>query len=167
MEYLIKEVNYDDLDFKKLCVNLDKFQNEIIPWRTELEISALDGLEKLEKIILIYDCDNAIASAGLKPVNEITAEIARVYTDEKYRGKGLAKILINEIIEFAKESGYKKLVLDTWKDSVSARNLYRKMGFVEIPMFDIQTLKNSFSTNDEEKLKKIQESLVFMQKDIY
>ena len=41
------------------------------------------------------------------------------------------------------------------------------MGFVEIPMFDIQTLKNSFSTNDEEKLKKIQESLVFMQKDIY
>ncbi len=166
MEYLIKEVNYDNLDFKNLCIKLDQFQNKIIPWRAELGLTALAGLEKLEKILLIYDNDKAIASASLKPVDKTTGEIARVYTDEKYRGKGVAKILINKVIEFAKKSGYKRLVLDTWKNSVSARKLYEKMGFIEIPMFDIETLKNSFSTNDEDKLRRIQELLVFMQKDI-
>lgn len=166
MDYLIKEVSYNNLDFKNLCVKLDQFQNIIIPFRTELGLTALAGLEKLEKILVIYYNDNAIATAALKPVDKTTAEIARVYTDEKYRGKGLAKILIDKITEFAKESGYKKLVLDTWKDSISARKLYRKMGFEEVPMFDIRTLKNSFSTNDEDKLRKIQELLVFMEKDI-
>ena len=70
---------------------------------------------------------------------------------------------INKIIEFAKKEGYKKLVLDTWKDSTSARKLYENLGFIEIPMFDIATLKNSFCVEDEYKLKEIQKLLVFME----
>ena len=140
--------------------------NNIVPERVNLGFTALAGLERLQKIIVMYDNNKAIACASLKPVNEITCEIARIYTLEEYRGKGLAKLLMNKIIEFAKESGYSKMVLDTWKDSISARALYKKMGFIEIPMFDIETLKNSFSMNDENKLKKIQELLVFMERDI-
>ena len=126
----------------------------------------MDGLEKLQRVLLIYDNDRAIASAALKPVNETTAEVARIYTDEEYRRKGLAELLINKITEIAKGKGYKKLNLDTWKDSIAARKLYEKIGFIEIPMFDIETLKNSFAINDEDKLRKIQELLVTMEKSI-
>ena len=166
MNYEIKEVNYDNDDFKILCVKLDDFQNKIVPIRIDLGFSALDGLEKLEKVLLVYDENKAVASAGLKPVNDTTAELARVYTDDNYRGKGLSKLLINEIIAYAKSKGYKKLVLDTWKDSTSAKGLYNKLGFKEIPMFDLKTLKNSFAMDDENKLKQIQELLVFMEKEI-
>lgn len=166
MDFEIKEVSYKNSDFRNLCIKLDKFQNNLVPQREVLGFTALDGLEKLQKILIVYDNDKAIASVALKPVDTNTAEVARVYTDEEYRGKGLAKILIKEIVEFAKKQGYKKIVLDTWKDSSSARNLYKKLGFIEIPMFDIDTLKNSFSIDDEDKLKKIQELLVFMQKQI-
>lgn len=166
MEYIIKEVNYDNLDFKNLCVKLDEFQNDIVPERVNLGFTALDGLEKLQRVLLIYDNDRAIASAALKPVNETTAEVARIYTDEEYRRKGLAELLINKITEIAKGKGYKKLNLDTWKDSIAARKLYEKIGFIEIPMFDIETLKNSFAINDEDKLRKIQELLVTMEKSI-
>lgn len=166
MKYEIKEVNYDDLDFKNLCVKLDEFQNDIVPGRVNLGFTALDGLEKLQSVLLMYDNDRAIVSAALKPVNETTAEVARIYTDEEYRRKGLAELLINKITEIAKEKGYKKLILDTWKDSIAARKLYEKIGFIEIPMFDIETLKNSFAINDEDKLRKIQELLVTMEKSI-
>lgn len=166
MDFEIKEVSYENSDFRNLCIKLDKFQNNLVPQREVLGFTALDGLEKLQKILIVYDNDKAIASVALKPVDTNTAEVARVYTDEEYRGKGLAKILIKEIVEFAKKQGYKKIVLDTWKDSSSARNLYKKLGFIEIPMFDIDTLKNSFSIDDEDKLKKIQELLVFMEKQI-
>ena len=164
MEYEIKEITCDNLDFKSLCIKLDEFQNNIIPQRIELGLSALDGLEKLKIIFIIYDKDRAIACAGLKPIDDTTAEISRVYTDDNYRGKGLAKMLINKIIEIAQNQGYKKLVLDTWKDSTSARNLYKHLGFVEVPTFDIETLKNSFATDNENILKEIQEKLVFMEK---
>lgn len=55
MEYDIKEVSYDNIDFQKLCQKLDDFQNNIFPERINLKMSALNGLEKIEKIFLIYD----------------------------------------------------------------------------------------------------------------
>lgn len=166
MKYIIKEVNYDDTDFEKLCCKLNKFQDEIIPWHTELGVSSLSGLEKLQKVLLMYDGDKVIASVVLKPIDETTAEIARVYTEEQYRGKGVAQVLVNKIIEFAKNFGYGKLVLDTWKKSVSARKLYSKMGFKEVPIFGIEVLEESCSTNDKELLEKTLDALVYMEMDI-
>ena len=167
MEYVIREVKYNNIDFKNLCKKLDDFQNEVFPWRVNLGLTtALDGLERLEKVFLVYDGEKAISSIALKPVNNITAEVARVYTEDNYRCRGLSKMLFDKIILYAKDKGYKRLVLDTWKFSVSARALYKKLGFIEIPTFDIDTLKNSFAMDDDDKLRKIQEVLICMEKDI-
>lgn len=166
MEYIIKSVKYDNKDFLKLCQKLDDFQNEIFPERINLNMSALDGLNKLEKIFIIYDGDCAIATGGLKPLNKQTAELARMYTNDNYRGQGLAKTIIKEIIKYAKEKGYKKLILDTWKDSVSAQKLYISLGFKVRPPFDEKAFQNSFSTHDKNIQEKIQSKLVFMELDI-
>lgn len=165
MEYEIKEVDYGNLDFKKLCIKLDEFQNKLVPERKRFGFNSLAGLEKLEIVLMIYDNDKPIASAALKPSNENIAEIARIFVEEKYRGKGLAKELISKIIEYAKAKGYKKLVLDTWKNSDAAISLYKKLGFLEKPRI-FETLKNESSTEDEDKLTKLQELSVFMEKDI-
>lgn len=164
--YEIKEVDFNNIDFKDLCKKLDDFQNDIFPERVSLKMRALDGLEKLEKILLMYDENKIIACGALKPVNDNTAELARMYTDNNYRGQGLAKNIIKEILKYAKTKGYKKIILDTWKDSTSARNLYASLGFKERPPFDGKTFQNSFSTNDESIQNKIQEKLVFMEMDI-
>lgn len=167
MNYKIKEVTYNNPDFISLCKNLDKTQNLMIPERISFGFSSLKGLEKLQLILLAYDNNKAIACAALKPINEMTAEIARVYTEEEYRGRGIAKILINEIIEYAKENGYKELILDTWKTNTAAKTLYEKLGFIEMEAFDIDKLKKSFSISDEDKLKGVKQLLIFMKKDIY
>lgn len=166
MNYKIKEIDFNNVDFKNLCKKLDDFQNDIFPERISLKMSALDGLEKLEKIFLMCDGNKVIACGALKPVNDSTAELARMYTDNNYRGQGLAKIIIKKIINYAKTQGYKKIILDTWKESSSARNLYISLGFKERPPFDTKTFQNSFSTYDENIQSKIQEKLVFMELDI-
>lgn len=166
MDFKIKEVDFNHMDFKKLCRKLDDFQNNIFPERVSLKMSALDGLEKLEKILLMYDGNNVIACGALKPVNDSTAELARMYTDDNYRGQGLAKQIIKEITDYARTKGYKKIILDTWKKSTSARGLYTSLGFREIPPFDGKTFQNSFSTYDENIQNKIQDKLVFMELDL-
>lgn len=166
MNFRIEEVTSDNEDFIELCKKLDEFQNEIFPERIKLNMSALQGLEKLEKIYVMYDGDKAIAMGGIKRVDDTSAELARMYTDQDYRGQGLAKIIIDKVKDYAKIVGYKKLVLDTWKDSTSARKLYQNMGFKEREPFDPETFKNSFSTYDTGIQNKIQDKLVFMEKDL-
>lgn len=166
MRYEIREVSYENEDFQNLCKKLDDFQNHIFPERVLLNMSALDSLQKLEKVLLMYDGEEVIASGALKPVNKESAELARMYTSELYRGQGLAKQMVKEIIAYAKSKGYKKIILDTWKDSTSARKLYSSLGFQERPPFDTKKFQNSFSTYDENIQNKIQSKLVFMELDI-
>lgn len=166
MGFVIKEVKYDDIEFQKLCKKLDEFQNELYPERIKLGLNALDGLNKLKKIFIIYDKDKAVACGGLKEANKEVAELSRMYTDRNYRGQGLAKRIIKEVIKSAKEKGYKKIILDTWKKSDSAIKLYISLGFKETEPFDSKTFKNSFSTKNENVKKQIQDNLVFMELEI-
>lgn len=166
MDKEIKEVTCDNQDFISLCTKLDNFQNRIFPERKELNMSALQGLDKLEVIYMIYDGKKAIACGGLKPVNEESAELARMYTEEEYRGQGLAKIIMDKVITYAKNKGYKRIILDTWKKSESARKLYERAGFKGREAFDAKTFKNSFSTYDDKIKGIIQDKLVFMEKEI-
>ncbi len=78
-----------------------------------------------------------------------------MYTGNNYRGQGLAKTIIKDILKYAKTKGFKKIILDTWKDNTSARNLYASLGFKEIPPFDAKIFQNSFSTYDESIQSKI------------
>ena len=48
------------------------FKNNIFPERISLKMSALDGLKKLEKILLIYSGNNVITCGTPKPVNKST-----------------------------------------------------------------------------------------------
>jgi ribosomal protein S18 acetylase RimI-like enzyme len=162
----IIEIDYHNADFQKLCKELDKFQNNLVPERVSLGFTSLAGLENLHDILLVYDGEKAIACGALKRSSKDSAEISRVYTDENYRGQGIGKMIMNELEERAKKKGYSRLVLDTWKTSSSARALYTKLGYKEIPMFDIPTLRNSFSMDDDDKLHQIQDLLVFMEKNI-
>lgn len=50
----------------------------------------------------------------------------------KYRGLGLSKILLNEIINEAKNYGIKELYIRVDSDNMKAINLYRWIGFKEI-----------------------------------
>lgn len=95
-----------------------------------------------KKLITLYDNPGAefklwIAEvdglrAGSMAVSKLTKETAFanfVLVLDKYRGLGIAKSLMNKIIEHCKKSGFKMLRLETYSCLQDARELYNVMGF--------------------------------------
>ena len=56
-------------------------------------------------------------------------KIGDVVVDGKYQGKGFGKILMKEVIKFAKDAGLKYLELNSNPKRIAANKLYVKLGF--------------------------------------
>ncbi|KAM3937573.1 putative N-acetyltransferase 8B [Leptodactylus fuscus] len=66
------------------------------------------------------------------PVNtryEKNVELKRMSVSRNHRGKGIAKLLCRAVIDFARRSGYKAVILSTTTVQVDGLKLYEKMGF--------------------------------------
>ena len=63
-------------------------------------------------------------------------EVAKLAVTEKYKKLGIGERLMKVAIEFARENGTKKIYLFTNHNLIPAINLYKKCGFVQIPLID-------------------------------
>lgn len=162
--YEIKEVKYNNKDFINLCKKIDDYQNNLIHLRKNWCFSSLDGIDVLKKILLMYDEEKAIASASIRKVDNNTAELCSIYTEEEYRNKGISSLLINELIKYLNFNHYKKLILYTLKGSVPAISLYNKLGFVEINIKEKTEDIDHMSYLDNDILQEIDKYTVYMEK---
>jgi ribosomal protein S18 acetylase RimI-like enzyme len=86
-------------------------------------------------IILLKLDNEAIACAGLRRIDAQTAELKRMYIRAGFRGRGLGKILLYEIIKLAQSLAYQSIRLDTLPSMLEAIQLYRALGFYEIAAY--------------------------------
>ena len=56
--------------------------------------------------------------------------ISKFYLKKDFRGNGVGRLMMNEVLEYAKEIGKKSICLNVFKDNTDAINIYKKMGFV-------------------------------------
>lgn len=59
-------------------------------------------------------------------------ELDYIYVDKEKRGMGIANILMNQMINFAKENNLKNITLEVNKNNEVAISLYKKYGFIEV-----------------------------------
>ncbi|MFQ9064394.1 MAG: GNAT family N-acetyltransferase [Eubacterium sp.] len=76
-----------------------------------------------------------IGGIWLEKVNVNTVKLGVFIADEKYRNKGYGTFAINEIIRFAKNLGYKSVVLNVRISNIKAFNVYLNIGFKETKRF--------------------------------
>ena len=69
---------------------------------------------------------------GLRKIKDDISEMKRMYIKKEFRGRGLSKNLINELIAHAKQMNYKTIRLDTLPQTKEAVKLYTLIGFKEI-----------------------------------
>ncbi len=71
-----------------------------------------------------------VALHGLEPG---ICEMKRLYLRPQFRGKGLGRVIADQIIAEARQIGYQRMRLDTVEPVMTdAVAMYRKLGFVEI-----------------------------------
>ena len=76
--------------------------------------------------------DKIIGGGGIYPTDGLpgdTCELVKMYLLPEARGLGLGRLLIEKCLQFAKESGYKNVYLETMPELKNALKVYEKMGF--------------------------------------
>ena len=73
-----------------------------------------------------------LGCVALRPLDDKTCEMKRLYTRPAARGAGVGKALVDAIIAAAREIGYTRMRLDTVAGKMDAAiALYRQYGFYE------------------------------------
>lgn len=130
----IKRTNSSDLDFIHLVKLLDA------------DLKVRDGEEhdfynQFNAIVNIKNCvvgfvDNLpVACGAIKPYDETSMEVKRMYVLPTYRGKRLAVQILTELEDWAKELGYETCILETGLKQPEAIALYSKNGYGIIPNY--------------------------------
>lgn len=76
-----------------------------------------------------------IGSIWLEKVDVNTVKLGVFIADEKYRNKGYGTLAIKRIMLFAKDLGYKSVVLNVRISNIKAFNVYQNIGFKESKRF--------------------------------
>ncbi len=90
-----------------------------------------------ELLVALDDHEKVIGMVAYHKHSDERCEMKRLYVSPECRGMKLGEKLIDEIIQHAKNAGFKEMVLDTIVPLQAAIHLYKKMGFEECePYYD-------------------------------
>lgn len=85
--------------------------------------------ESIAKEVFVYKFDGKIVGFITLSINEEASNIGLIAVDEKIRGKGIGKALLESAHNFTKNNNLKSITVNTQGDNVIALNFYRKFGF--------------------------------------
>jgi GNAT superfamily N-acetyltransferase len=74
---------------------------------------------------------------GLRPLDETTCEMKRLYVRPSARGTGLGRRLTEAVVAEGRRIGYARMLLDTVPGMETAQALYAAMGFREVAPYRV------------------------------
>jgi ribosomal protein S18 acetylase RimI-like enzyme len=100
----------------------------------QLSDPQVEILDKGGKIFFALDDEKIVGTVSLLKVNDDEYELAKMAVTEKYKSAGIGKMLMEYCIDEAKKLAAKKLTLVSNTKLDAAIHVYKKYGFVEIPL---------------------------------
>jgi putative acetyltransferase len=80
-------------------------------------------------LLLAWDQDQPAGTIALRRLDAKSGEVKRLYLRPEFRGLGLGRRLVEEVIERSRAVGYECLYADTLPVMGEALSLYERMGF--------------------------------------
>ena len=96
------------------------------------------------RLILAFIDNKACGIGCLKSINGEIGEIKRMYVEPSFRKIGAGRAILQSLLDAAKETGYKKVRLDSPKFMKAAHSLYRSFGFNDISVYDEVEIPEEF-----------------------
>jgi len=87
-------------------------------------------------LYVILDGEAPVACGALRPLDERTCELKRIYVRPSHRGSGLGRRITLDLMNRGREIGYVVVRLDTMRRLGAAVKLYESLGFVEIEAYN-------------------------------
>lgn len=89
--------------------------------------------------IALNDNDEVVGSIGLQKKTNEVAVLKKFFVYKEYRGKefGIGISLYQALIDFAKQQGVSKIILDTPSKATRSHGFYKKVGFKKIDKEDL------------------------------
>jgi predicted N-acetyltransferase YhbS len=128
-----------DPSYKQTFIDLNTaWLNEFF----EVEEHDRQVFNNLEELIIrpggeIFFCladDTVVGTVAMQKMSDGVYELAKMAVAKPWRGRGFSNPLMTACIEFAKKKEAAKIVLLSNTRMVPAIRLYRKFGFVEVPL---------------------------------
>ena len=88
------------------------------------------------RLYLAFLGDEAVGCVALRKLDDSSCEMKRLYVKTGYRGKRIGKALVEQVIEAARQTGYRQMRLDTFRFMEDAIKIYRQYGFYEIGRYN-------------------------------
>ena len=140
-EIIVRPMTVEDLD-GVMSVEFDSF---LTPWsRTAFEEELTQN--RLARYIVAAEDGNIVGYAGTwLVINE--AHVTNVAVSGQHRREGIGRLLMEKLMELARDSGMDSMTLEVRVTNAAARHLYQQMGFVEAGI-----RKNYYSETKEDAL---------------
>lgn len=131
----IKRTDSNNSDFQGLVAQLDAYLAQVNGEQDEF-YTQFNHIEAINHVVVAYDDQqNAIGCGAMKPYDEQSVEIKRMFVPVEYRGQGVAVAMLNTLETWAAEIGANRCILETGVFMPDAVRLYEKSGFQQIPNY--------------------------------
>ncbi|MET3027338.1 GNAT family N-acetyltransferase [Flavobacterium sp. UW10123] len=128
----IRKIENQDLDFvyKSIC----ELENEVLNFEV-FQIIFNENISNPKNLYLIAENENegvgfiSFHTQNLLHHCGLVGEIQEFFINQKYRGQGVGRVLINEILDFAEQNGLKSIEVTTNKKRVENVAIYENLGF--------------------------------------
>jgi GNAT superfamily N-acetyltransferase len=83
--------------------------------------------------VLLVEAGRTVAGGGIRRLDPCSGELKRMWTAPTHRRRGLARLVLAELEDAARERGFRRLLLETGPAQPEAIRLYASAGFELIP----------------------------------
>jgi GNAT superfamily N-acetyltransferase len=112
------------------------------------------------RFYVVRHANSYVGVGCLKRLTPSIAEIQRMYIQPQVRGIGAGRRLLEQLLADARTIGYEAVRLESLKLLSAAHALYKSVGFVEIPPYAENSMRDYQS---QEKMDAYRASAVFME----
>lgn len=115
-------------------------EESIAEYEARGELSDMDDIQEnyFENggiFLVMKDNDEVVGTGAIRRHEDGVCELKRLWFLQEYQGKGLGYQMIQELLVFARDMGYRRTRLETHPVyQKRAVEFYKRVGFIEIPI---------------------------------
>lgn len=126
--------NATDPDFRSLVATLDHYL-AVMDGDEHSYYAQYNKLDNIPHTVVVYDGDKPVGCGAIKEYSKDAVEVKRMFVHPDHRRQGIAKRILDELEQWAKELGYNGCILETGKGQHEAVALYLGYGYKQIPNY--------------------------------